>query len=145
MSIENINTARRLFEEAWSQGKIERFDELCSEGFVDHDPLLGEADRQALKDRVSTYRAAFPDLTFTIDEIFAAGDRVIMRWSAVGTFENELMGFAPTGEKRDPIEGIGISRFEGGKVVETWTQWDTLRFMKDLGAIPQDAAAAAGS
>lgn len=68
-----------------------------------------------------------------------------MRWSAVGTFENELMGFAPTGEKRDPIEGIGISRFEGGKVVETWTQWDTLRFMKDLGAIPQDAAAAAGS
>lgn len=45
MSIENINTARRLFEEAWSQGKIERFDELCSEGFVDHDPLLGEADR----------------------------------------------------------------------------------------------------
>jgi len=145
MSVENINTARRLFEEAWSEGKIELFDELCSEGFVDHDPLLGEADLRALKDRVSTYRAAFPDLTFTIDEIFAAGDRVVTRWSGVGTFESELMGFAPTGEKRDPIEGIGISRFEGGKVVETWTQWDTLRFMKDLGAIPEDAAAPAGS
>jgi steroid delta-isomerase-like uncharacterized protein len=145
MSVENINAARRLFEEAWSQGKIELFDELCSERFVDHDPLLGEADLGALKDRVSTYRAAFPDLTFTIDEIFAAGDRVITRWSAVGTFENELMGFAPTGEKRDPIEGIGISRFEDGKVVETWTQWDTLRFMKDLGAIPQDAAVTAGN
>ncbi len=145
MSVENINTARRLFEEAWSEGKIELFDELCSEGFVDHDPLLGEADLRALKDRVSTYRAAFPDLTFTIEEIFAAGDRVVARWRGVGTFENELMGFAPTGEKRDPIEGIGISRFEDGKVVETWTQWDTLRFMKDLGAIPEDAAARASS
>jgi steroid delta-isomerase-like uncharacterized protein len=145
MSVENIKTDRRLFEEAWSQGKIELFDELCSEGFVDHDPLLGEANLDALKQRVRTYRAAFPDLTFTIEEIFAAGDRVITRWSAVGTFENELMGFAPTGEKPDPIEGIGISRFEDGKVVETWTQWDTLSFMKNLGAIPQDAAAPASS
>ena len=145
MSVENTNTVRRLFEEAWSQGKIELFDELCSEGFVDHDPLLGEGDRQALKDRVSSYRAAFPDLTFTIEEIFAAGDRVITRWSGVGTFENELMGFAPTGEKRDPIEGIGISRFDDGKVVETWTQWDALRFMKNLGAIPEEVAATAGS
>ena len=38
-----------------------------------------------------------------------------------------------------------MSRFEDGKVAETWTQWDTLRFMKNLGAIPEDAVVPAGS
>ncbi len=55
------------------------------------------------------------------------------------------MGFAPTGEKGNPVEGIGISRFEDGKVAESWTQWDTVRFLKDLGAIPEEAAAPASS
>jgi steroid delta-isomerase-like uncharacterized protein len=145
MSVENINTVQRLFDEAWGQGKLELIDEFCADGFIDHDPLLGEADRAALKARITTYRAAFPDLQFTIEEIFAAGDRVVARWSAEGTFENELMGLAPTGEKGNPVGGIAIDRFEDGKLVEAWTQWDTLRFMKDLGAVPEQAAAPTGS
>ena len=41
-------------------------------------------------------------------------------------------------------EGYEASK-EGGRVVETWSQWDTLTFMRDLGAIPEQAAASAGS
>ncbi len=67
------------------------------------------------------------------------------RWSGNGTFENEMMGLQPTHEKGDPVKGITIDRFEGGKVVESWSQWDTLTFMRDIGAIPQEAAAPAGS
>ena len=145
MSAENIKTVERLFDEVWNQGKLELIDELCAEGYTDHDPLLGESDREAMKAAISGYRAAFPDLEFTIEEIFAAGDRVIVRWTASGTFENELMGLAPTGEKGSPVEGMGISRLEDGKVVETHSQWDTLRFMKDIGAVPEGTAIRASS
>ncbi len=145
MSVENINAVQRLFDEAWGQGKLELIDELCAEGFIDHDPLLGDADREALKARIKAYRAAFPDLEFTIEEIFAAGDRVVARWSGEGTFENELMGQAPTGEKGSPVSGISIDRFEDGKLVEAWAQWDTLRLLKNIGAVPEEAAATAGS
>jgi predicted ester cyclase len=88
------------------------------------------------------YRAAFPDLSFTINDVFASGDRTAIRWTAEGTFENELLGLQPTGERGAPIEGITIDRFEDGLIVESWTQWDTLQFMRDIGAVPEGAATA---
>jgi steroid delta-isomerase-like uncharacterized protein len=145
MSVENINTVQRLFDEVWNQGKLELVDELCAAGFIDHDPLLGESDRDEMKGSIDAYRAAFPDLKFTIEEIFAAGDRVVCRWIGTGTFQNELMGLEPTHEKGSPVEGMGISRLEDGKLVENRSQWDTLRFLKDIGAIPEGAATPAGS
>ena len=41
--------------------------------------------------------------------------------------------------KGEPVSGISINRFEDGKVAESWTQWDTLRFMRNIGAIPEAA------
>ncbi len=58
MSVDNINTAQRIFDETWNQGKLGLIDELCAEGYIDHDPLLGDADREAIKARISGYRAA---------------------------------------------------------------------------------------
>ena len=102
--------------------------------------------RDGVKDTVASYREAFPDLTFTVKDTFAADDKVVIRWKAEGTFENELMGQQPTGEKGDPVHGITIDQFDDdGKIAESWTQWDTLTFMRDIGAIPEGAAASAGS
>jgi predicted ester cyclase len=103
--------------------------------------LAGEQDKEAGKQSIAGYRHAFPDLHCDIEEIFDAGDTVVYRWSANGTFENEIMGLQPTHEKGDPIKGITIDRFEGGELVESWSQWDTLTFMRDLGAVPAGAAA----
>ena len=69
-----------------------------------------------------------------------AGDTVVYRWSANGTFENEFMGLQPTHEKGDPVKGITIDRYDGDKLVESWSQWDTLTLMRDIGAIPAAAA-----
>jgi predicted ester cyclase len=53
------------------------------------------------------------------------------------------MGQQPTGEKGEPIQGIGIDRFEDGKIAESWGQWDTLQLMRNIGAVPAASAAAA--
>jgi steroid delta-isomerase-like uncharacterized protein len=143
MSQENIAAARRVIEEAFSQGNLDVIDEVCADNFVDHDPLVGDQDKEASKQSMTMYRAAFPDLSFTIDDIFACDDKVVMRWTATGTFENELMGLQPNHETGSPIHGIAIDRFEDGKIVESWTQWDTLTFMRDIGAIPAEAGAPA--
>jgi steroid delta-isomerase-like uncharacterized protein len=145
MSAENVATSRRFIEEAFNQGRYEVIDEIAADGFVDHDPMAGAQDAEAAKQSIAGYRAAFPDLHCTIEEIFEAGDKVVYRWTAQGTFENELMGLQPTHEKGDPVRGITIDRYEGDKVAESWTQWDTLTFMRDLGAIPEAAGASAGS
>jgi steroid delta-isomerase-like uncharacterized protein len=140
---ENVAATRRLFEEAWNQGNLGVINELCADDFVDHDPVMGDSDREGVKQLVSSYRDAFPDLEIVIEDVVADGDKVAFRWTANGTFENAIMGQEPTGERGDPIGGIGIDRFEDGKVAESWGQWDTLAFMKNIGAMPAETTAAA--
>ena len=137
---ESIAVSQRILKEAFSEGNLDLIDELCTEDFVGHDPLLGDQDREAAKQSMAGYRAAFPDLSFSVDDCFAADDKVVTRWTATGTFENELMGLQPTGERGQPIEGINIDRFEDGLIAESWTQWDTMQFMRDIGAVPEGAA-----
>jgi steroid delta-isomerase-like uncharacterized protein len=132
-------------EEAFNRGNLSVIDEVTTEDFVNHDPLTGDQDSEGGKQSISGYRDAFPDLHLTIEDIFAAGDKVAYRWSVEGTFENEIMGLEPTGERGNPVRGITIDRYEGDKIAESWSQWDTLTFMRDIGAIPAGAAASAGS
>lgn len=146
MAQANIDASRRVIEEAFSEGRLELLDELCAESFVDHDPIMGDQDLEGVKGTIAGYREAFPDLSFTIDDIFAADDKVVIRWTGQGTFENEFMGQQPTGEKGEPVRGVSIDRFDAdGKIVEVWGQWDTLTFMRDVGLIPEESAAPAGS
>ena len=142
MSEENVATVRRVFDEVWGRGNLELIDEVCADGYVDHDPIAGEGSRETVKQLVSSYREAFPDLQFRIDDVIDAGDCVVTRWTAEGTFEHEFMGMQPTHERGTPISGIAIDRFDAdGHVAEAWGQWDTLSFMRNIGAIPQQTAA----
>jgi steroid delta-isomerase-like uncharacterized protein len=139
---DNIATARRVLEEAFGEGNVDVLDELLTDDFTGHDPVSGDSDRDGLKQVISAYREAFPDLEFEVLDSFAVEDKVVTRWRANGTFEHGFMGLEPTHQKGEPVEGIGIDRFEGDRIAEAWGQWDTLRFMRDIGAIPEGAAAA---
>ena len=81
------------------------------------------------------YRAAFPDLRLSIDELFAHEDKVVWRWRSEGTHTGEFFGLLPT-HKRGEVTGISIARLEDGKVVETWSEWDNLGLLRQLGAAP---------
>jgi steroid delta-isomerase-like uncharacterized protein len=148
MSEENKALVRRVFEEAWSQGRIEVIDEVTSPDFVDHDPQnpsRGTRGPDAIKPLVTMYRKAFPDLSLTIDAMYADGDQVITRWTATGTHTGELPGMPATG-KRSTITGISIDCVEDGEITESWTNWDTLGMLQQLGIAPgaEAAATAAG-
>jgi predicted ester cyclase len=139
---ESIATSRRLIEEAFNEGNLDVIDECCTDDFIGHDPLAGDQDREASKETIAGYRGAFPDIHIEVEDAFASGDRVAVRWTGSGTFENELMGIQPTGERGQPIVGITIDRYEGDRVAESWTGWDTLAFMRNLGAVGEGATRA---
>ena len=52
------------------------------------------------------------------------------------------MSIAPTGN-RATATGITIDRISGGKVVETWTNFDVMGMMQQLGVIPSPEQAQA--
>ena len=82
-----------------------------------------------------TYRTAFPDAQYTIEDQIAEGDTVMTRWSGRGTHQGPLMGIPPTG-KQSTVTGMSIGRSEGGKIVEVWTEFDLLGVLQQLGVIP---------
>ena len=79
-------------------------------------------------------------MRLTIEQQLAEGEYVTTRWSARGTHQGDLMGMAPTG-KQATVTGITIDRIVDGRFVESWTNWDTLGLMQQLGVIPALATA----
>ena len=142
MSEQHKATAKRFFD-SWSSGDLDAFDEILAADYQDHDtqnPNAGDRGPEAGKATAAMYRAAFSDSRFEIEDQFADGDFVITRWTATGTHDGELMGMPATGKKVE-ITGVTIDRFEDGKVVEGWTNWDTFGMMQQLGAVAEAATA----
>jgi predicted ester cyclase len=65
-------------------------------------------------------RAAFPDMTFTVNLVIESGDLVVSNWTVQGTHTGEpFYDVAPSG---DPvtINGTAILRIRDGLIVEHW-------------------------
>ena len=116
-------------------------DELVSSDYVGHDPALPEPVRgiQGSKDNVNQYRSAFEGAHITVKEQVGEGDVVASRWEGRGRHTGELMGIAPTG-KDVVVSGLTLSRLRNGKIVEEWSNWDTLGMLQQIGAVPTGAA-----
>ncbi len=84
---------------------------------------------------VATARSAFPDTHIRIEDQVAEGDLVATRYVFSGTQEGEMEGIPPTGNRVE-FSGISIDRFSGGKLAETWDNYDALGMMQQLGVIP---------
>lgn len=137
MSInDNKKIIRRLLEEGLAQGRQTVAEKLLARDFVDHNPLPGlPPDREGFKQSFAVFRSAFPDFSYTIEDMVAEGDRVVVRFAANGTHRGEMAGIPPTG-KQVSVTGMDLFRLAGGKVAEFWLSWDQLGLMQQLGVIP---------
>ena len=146
MAVDIKQAQRRLLEEAFGKGNFDVYDEICDPSYRTHDPVTGDADLKQEKENCRMYRTAFPDLAPTIlrSWVDADGDTCISHWRMTGTHQGPLMGVAPTG-RRCTVEGISISHFRSGKLVEDWVQWDALGLMRQLGQGATTGATAPGA
>jgi predicted ester cyclase len=90
---------------------------------------------EAYKQLLSVYVTAFPDLQFTIEDMIAEGDTVVVRYTTRGTHQGNFRGIPPTGKQ---VSGTGmfIDRLVNGKAVEQWFNGDDLGLLQQLGVIP---------
>ncbi len=140
MATGNKEIVRRALEDSWQDPSV--FDELISSDYVGHDPALPEPIRgpQGAKDNFKQYSDAFEGAQITVVDQIAEGDAVATRWQGRGRHTGELMGVPPTG-KEVIVEGLNLTRLRDGKIVEEWSNWDTLGMLQQVGAIPSASAA----
>jgi predicted ester cyclase len=134
---ENKAIVRRFLEGIFSERNPDVVDELADPNFVVNDPSseAGEVDAQGVKESIAWSHIAFPDLRVTIEDQVAEGDKVVSRYTVSGTHQGEIMGAAPTGRLATHT-GHQTDRISGGKIVESWTNWDALGLLQEIGAIP---------
>ena len=77
---ENKAVITSFVEEVINTGQLERVDHLVALDFVELDPLPGQQQgREGLKQVISAFRTAFPDIHWVIEEMVGEGDEIIYR------------------------------------------------------------------
>ena len=137
MSVEeNKALIRRLYDEVFAKWNLGVIDELVGSEFVGHEMPPGTPRGPAgFKQFYNSLRLAFPDLRYTVDDVIAEGDRVVVRWTWQCTHQGDFMGVAATG-KRATVSGMAIYRVAGGQCVERWVELGLLGLLQQLGAVP---------
>jgi steroid delta-isomerase-like uncharacterized protein len=143
MSESNKALCRRFFEQVWNNRNLAAIDELFAPNYVRHagtGPEFGTGP-QSMHRMVNFYLGSFPDVRFTIDDVVAEQDKVVLRWTARATHQGQFEGIQPTG-KAVNVSGTTLVRIAGGKIAEAWDNFDALGLLQQLGAFPTRAAGA---
>lgn len=136
----NKRIGRLGLEEMWGRGRLDLADRLYAPDYDDH---VGKGPEPAevrgvegIKQAVTTFRNAFPDLAYVVEDEIAEGDLVMARFSARGTHRGPFPGVPPTG-RAVTYAGIDINRIRDGRIVESWVQYDALGLLRQLGIVPE--------
>jgi steroid delta-isomerase-like uncharacterized protein len=131
---ENKTLARRSWESVENPDSL---DEVYTPDVVWHNP---EGDIQGIeqaKQFVTMFKTAFPDMSATVEDVIAEGDKVVTRVTLRGTHQGEVEEFGPPTGRQVESQGLTLHRIEGGKIVEEWNSYDNLSLMQQLGLVPE--------
>jgi steroid delta-isomerase-like uncharacterized protein len=130
----NEMIAKEVFTRIFAAGETSLVDQLYTPNYHDNYPgtdTPGPYGREFVKEAAKGWKAAFPDLAITFNNVVSDGDKVVVHWTATGTQKGPL-GDLPATDRRASIPGITIFRFENGKIAEEWTVFDRANLMHQL-------------
>jgi steroid delta-isomerase-like uncharacterized protein len=88
----------------------------------------------AFKEMIRQVRESLSDNQVILEDTITEGDKVVLRWIWHTTHKGEFMGIPATG-KRVRFTGMSIARFQDGKLVEGWDEFDLLGLRQQLDAV----------
>jgi steroid delta-isomerase-like uncharacterized protein len=140
MSTETNKAAVRHALARLSEGDAESFVAMLAPGYVRHCQAMPPGMQElrgpdAMRAWLAANKASFPDYREDLETLVAEGDFVAWRSVGTGTLLGPMGPFPATG-RRMSIAIIGMHRFENGKVAETWTSWDNVAALTQLGLLP---------
>ena len=133
-SEQNKAIARNFLEGAWNRRDMSAVNQFMAPDHVPHGPYTDQFPQSAEGTQafVSAFLLAFPDTKATIQKQEVVGDRVKTTLTFKGTHTGTLMTIPATG-KQVTVPVIVTDKIVNGKIVETWSEWDAMEMMNQLG------------
>ena len=120
------------YVEAWNTGNFKEMDSIFDQNFVRRANLLPDVNGiDGLKNLMSGFRTAYPDLKIVLSDEVYSGNESAARWTFTGT--NTGPGETPPTGRSVKIWGISILHFANGKITEEIVAYDNQSFMEQLG------------
>ena len=101
----------------WGDRNLSVIDQIFAIDAKIHSPLNTVQGSETMHDIIEKWLTAFPDLSITWEEFIAEGNRVVSRWSAIGTHLGGFFDTKPT-YKEVRYSGVTIYHLENGKIVD---------------------------
>jgi predicted ester cyclase len=89
---------------------------------------------EALRQRTTAFRAAFPELLVTPHRVVAEGPLVALHATGRATHRGIFQGCPPTGREWGATH-TAIYRIDNGRIAEVWGTWDLLSILEQLGGV----------
>lgn len=135
MRDEQLNkiVVRSFFEDVVNARNVDAADAMCTDGYREHDPSLSSYDLGLAQAKAENREilAAFEPVA-TIESLVAEGDTVCARVSFKGRHVGAYQGMEAT-DREVSATGHATFRCEGGKIAESWWNWDDLGLLRQLG------------
>jgi predicted ester cyclase len=137
----------RSFIEATAKGDLAALQDLVAPGYTRwiSGQLASLRGAEGYIRLLEKWLNVFPDISVTIDDVVAEGDRVACRLTWTGTHQGDWpsvplgRSIRPTGRKVTFSNTI-VSRLEGSQIAEEWEDWGHLEMLVQMGAIQPSGA-----
>jgi len=118
--------------------------EVWAPGGMDY--LSGLADLKApqgIREFFGEMFRAVPDLSMSVTDMVAYGDKAAVRWAATGTFNGtgKFQGIAPTGARLE-LSGLDLLTIRDGLIQENFAFTDGMEMARQMGVMPPAGSAA---
>jgi steroid delta-isomerase-like uncharacterized protein len=146
---QNIDLVRRYIEMVYVKHDPQAAAQFLADDFNRSNPARAHQNEPGTADdvaRVQRSLSEFPDLSGTIDDIFASGDRVVVRLTVGGTQQGAFADLgAPATGRPAQWSMIVIWRIACGKLAENWVVADRLTELRHLGIVTDDELSTVGT
>lgn len=140
---DNKAIVQRAYLEGMNKGDMSIIREVFAPDYVNYFPA-GQGELHGIDEFVealSSFIGAFTDLTFTVEDVLGEGDKVALRWSAVGVHTGDYAGIPPativpaTG-RTISMSATDIYQVANGQVITEWNSLDGFDVLRQMGALP---------
>ncbi|HXA46687.1 MAG TPA: ester cyclase [Burkholderiaceae bacterium] len=126
---ENKNLVRKFYEECINIADLDSLRKLISDDFV---VSPGEKGADDFVNSIAAVLSGFPNVQFQIDDLFAEGDRVAVRWIFHATHNGTFSGVTASNAQVTQTGNV-IFQIGHGKITRAWAQVDRLGLLQQIG------------